>query len=80
MRSISKKFRARMIIGCILVIIALMAVSVVIFINQPSFGRTPRGERLERVMKSPNYRNGEFKNLHETLLMTSDRGRFSGIW
>lgn len=31
-------------------------------------------------MKSPNYRNGEFKNQHETLLMTSDRGRFSGIW
>ena len=50
------------------------------FINQASFGRTPRGERLERVMKSPNYRNGEFKNQHETLLMTSDRGRFSGIW
>ena len=80
MRSISKKFRARMIIGCILVIIALMAVSVVIFINQPSFGRTPRGERLERVRKSPNYRNGEFKNLHETVLMTSDRGRLKGIW
>ena len=80
MRIIFKKFKARMIVGCILAVIALLAVSVIVFINQASFGRTPRGERLERVMKSPNYRNGEFKNQHETLLMTSDRGRFSGIW
>ena len=57
MRIIFKKFRTRMIVGCILAVIALLAVSVVVFINQPSFGRTPRGERLERVMKSPNYRN-----------------------
>ena len=49
-----------MIVGCILAVIALLAVSVVVFINQPSFGRTPRGERLERVMKSPNYRNGGY--------------------
>ena len=80
MRIIFKKFKARMIVGCILAVIALLAVSVIVFINQASFGRTPRGERLERVMKSPNYRNGEFKNQHETLLMTSDRGRFIGIW
>ena len=62
MRIIFKKFKARMIVGCILAVIALLAVSVIVFINQASFGRTPRGERLERVMKSPNYRNGEFKN------------------
>ena len=60
MRIIFKKFKARMIVGCILAVIALLAVSVVVFINQPSFGRTPRGERLERVMKSPNYRNGGY--------------------
>lgn len=62
MRIIFKKLRARMIIGCILAIMALLAVSVFVFINQPSFGRTPRGERLERVQKSPNYRNGAFQN------------------
>ena len=60
MRIIFKKFRTRMIVGCILAVIALLAVSVIVFINQPSFGRTPRGERLERVMKSPNYRNGGY--------------------
>ena len=60
MRIIFKKFRTRMIVGCILAVIALLAVSVIVFINQPSFCRTPRGERLERVMKSPNYRDGGY--------------------
>lgn len=68
-----------MIIGSIIGIAALLTVAVALFINQPSFGRTPRGERLERVKQSPNYRNGAFQNLHETTLMTSDRGRFEGI-
>ena len=76
---IFKKIRARMIIGSIISIAALLTVAVALFINQPSFGRTPRGERLERVKQSPNYRNGAFQNLHETTLMTSDRGRFEGI-
>lgn len=47
---------------------------------KPVSAELPVGNGWKRVMKSPNYRNGEFKNQHETLLMTSDRGRFSGIW
>lgn len=43
MRIIFKKFKARMIVGCILAVIALLAVSVIVFINQASFGRTPVG-------------------------------------
>lgn len=43
MRSISKKFRARMIIGCILVIIALMAVSVVILSISLALAELPVG-------------------------------------
>lgn len=69
-----------MIIGSIISIAALLTVAVALFINQPSFGRTPRGDRLERVKQSPNYKNGAFQNLHETTLMTSDRGRFEGSW
>ena len=73
MRIIFKKFKARMIVGCILAVIALLAVSVIVFINQASFGRTPRGERLERVMKSPNYRNGEFKNGNRNIKLSEAR-------
>lgn len=52
MRIIFKKFKARMIVGCILTVIALLAVSVIVFINQASFGRTPVGNGWKRVMKS----------------------------
>ena len=85
MRIIFKKFRTRMIVGCILAVIALLAVSVVVFINQPSFGRTPRGERLERVMKSPNYRNdthyaeigNRFPNIDLAIL---ENGQYDKEW
>lgn len=69
-----------MVIGWILIIVALLVVTGIAFVNQPNFGRTPRGERLERIKQSPNYRNGQFQNQHETLMMTSDKGRFAGIW
>ncbi|PSK83289.1 MBL fold metallo-hydrolase [Prolixibacter denitrificans] len=45
-------------------------------LNQPRFGQLPRGERLERIRKSPNYVDGEFRNQHETPVMTSDKSRF----
>lgn len=51
-----------------------------VFIHLPSFGRLPRGERLERIEGSPHYRDGAFRNLHPTPLMTSDKGRFRAMW
>lgn len=58
----------------------LIVVAVVAFINQPKFGRTPRGERLERIKNSPNYRDGKFQNLHETKQITSDRGFLGSMY
>jgi len=58
----------------ILGIVGVLVVAVVVFINQPSFGRTPKGERLERVKQSPNYRDGKFQNRSETKQITSDKG------
>lgn len=60
-----------------LIIIAILITAVLIFINQPIFGKTPRGERLERVKSSPNYRDGKFQNIHETQQITSDKGYLS---
>ncbi len=54
-------------------IILILFVGVTIFINQPSFGRLPSGERLERVRNSPNYRDGKFQNLSPTIQLTSDK-------
>lgn len=40
------------------------------FINLPLFGKAPGGERLERMKKSPNYKNGKFHNIHFTPTLT----------
>ena len=46
-------------------------------LNLASFGQSPKGERLERIKKSPNYKDGEFKNLSETPVFTSEKSQFS---
>ena len=43
-----------------------------LFMQQKSFGQNPRGERLERILKSPNYKEGKFQNLVETPVMAKD--------
>ncbi len=45
-------------------------------IKQKKFGQLPQGERLERIKKSANYKDGEFKNLSETPTFTSDKNMF----
>ncbi|HLA56404.1 MAG TPA: MBL fold metallo-hydrolase [Flavobacterium sp.] len=36
------------------------------FTNQRKFGKIPSGKRLEKILQSPNYRNGKFQNLSFT--------------
>ena len=54
-----------MIVGIIVGIVAVAVIVGFVFVNQPSFGRAPQGERLERIKKSPHYKDGEFRNLHD---------------
>jgi L-ascorbate metabolism protein UlaG (beta-lactamase superfamily) len=58
-------------------IIFLIIAGVIIFIRQPKFGRTPTGERKERILHSPNYRDGKFQNLSPTPQIITDEGFFS---
>lgn len=69
-----------MIISIIISIVIVLTIAGFAFINQPSFGRLPSGERLERIKQSPHYRNGAFQNQYPTVLMTSDKGRFRSLW
>ena len=46
-------------------IVLLISLITVMILNQSKFGQHPKGERLERIKKSPNYKNGSFKNLSE---------------
>ena len=68
-----------MILWIVLSIVVIMTIVGIVFMNQPSFGRIPRGERLARIERSPNYRDGAFRNIHETPLMTLDKGRLQGL-
>ena len=40
--------------------------SIWIFMQLPQFGKLPSGERLERIKKSPHYKEGQFQNIHFT--------------
>ncbi|HEY0059980.1 MAG TPA: MBL fold metallo-hydrolase [Flavisolibacter sp.] len=41
-----------------------------LFLEGPQFGKAPAGERLERIMRSPNFREGQFQNLNATPALT----------
>ncbi len=60
-RSIIKK-----IVMYLLTLLLLLAVITYFFMQRPEFGKMPSGERLERIEKSPNYRDGKFQNLSFT--------------
>ncbi|MCF0159438.1 MAG: MBL fold metallo-hydrolase, partial [Bacteroidaceae bacterium] len=55
----------------ILGIIVLLIVGLAVLLQHPAFGRYPQGERLARIQQSPNYRDGQFQNLHPTPTMTA---------
>lgn len=47
------------------------------FVSQDKFGRSPSGARLGRVLASPNYSNGAFRNQLPTPMMVDSAGFFS---
>lgn len=61
-------------------IILVFTLVIVVFINQPKFGKLPSGERLERIKVSPNYKNGSFQNLSVTPDLTEGVGYTSVMW
>lgn len=71
--------KIKKMIWIILSLLALLVISILIFINTPKFGRTPRAERLERIKQSPNYRDGKFQNQRETPQLTSEKGYITSI-
>jgi L-ascorbate metabolism protein UlaG (beta-lactamase superfamily) len=53
------------------VVVALVVI-VFLFMQQPSFGKLPSGERLARVERSPQYKNDHFENILPTAMMADD--------
>ncbi|AIM37525.1 beta-lactamase [Sphingobacterium sp. ML3W] len=50
----------------LLSIIATLGLTLYLFLQQPKFGKLPEGARLERIKRSPNYKNGKFVNFSPT--------------
>jgi L-ascorbate metabolism protein UlaG (beta-lactamase superfamily) len=49
-----------------LTIVAVLAVITFFYMRQEKFGKTPSGERLASIKRSPNFKNGQFENLSYT--------------
>ncbi|ACU08048.1 Zn-dependent hydrolase of the beta-lactamase fold-like protein [Flavobacteriaceae bacterium 3519-10] len=56
----------------LLIFIVLLASGTSLFLNQSQFGKAPSGKRLERIQKSPHYKNGRFDNLNKTPQLAED--------
>ncbi|MCO6175923.1 MBL fold metallo-hydrolase [Flavobacterium sp. NRK F10] len=63
----------------IAIIIAVVFIIGVWFLNQPQFGKAPSGEHLERIKKSPNYKNGKFQNINNVPLLSEGHSFFGLI-
>lgn len=53
-----------------LIIIGILIAGIFIFLQHPLFGKEPSGDRLDRIKKSKNYKNGQFHNLSDTPALT----------
>jgi L-ascorbate metabolism protein UlaG (beta-lactamase superfamily) len=53
----------------LLMLTGLISLLTVLFMQQKTFGKHPSGARLERIVRSPNYRDGSFQNVYPTEVM-----------
>ncbi|MFN8353777.1 MAG: MBL fold metallo-hydrolase [Spirosomataceae bacterium] len=56
----------------LLIIVGVVAIGGFVFMQQATFGQLPTGKRLERIQKSPQYKNGSFQNSSDTPVQTED--------
>jgi L-ascorbate metabolism protein UlaG (beta-lactamase superfamily) len=68
MKVLFKIVKWTMIITILLV--AAITVITVIYMRQDKFGQSPSEARLERIKKSPNFKDGKFTNVHHTPELT----------
>jgi hypothetical protein len=61
----------KIMVGFVLLIVVL-CITVFLFMQQAVFGKDPSGRQWERILKSPNFKDGKFQNLHETQMLAPD--------
>jgi len=69
--------RMMLVLVCLIIV---LSISACIFLRQPQFGALPKGERLELVRKSPNYKEGTFRNLVEKPTISEGYSLAGELW
>ncbi len=64
----------------LLISVAMVALGIALYIQQPKFGTLPQGARLERIQSSPNYAGGKFQNLVTTPQFSQGNSTASVWW
>ena len=64
----------------ILLVILLAAIGIYFFMRTAVFGAHPSGDRLARIEKSPNYKNGAFQNLTPTPVQSENFSVWKVMW
>jgi len=57
--------------------LTVLALGVFFFMQQPSFGKAPSGERLKRIQQSSGYKDGSFQNQSFTPVMPENVSMFT---
>jgi L-ascorbate metabolism protein UlaG (beta-lactamase superfamily) len=66
-----------MLFVTLLSLILVIAITVWLFMRQPQFGKLPEGERKLKISRSPNFKDGQFRNLNVTPAITEGASYFS---
>ncbi len=53
-----------------ILLVATITIITIVYMRQDKFGQTPREARLERMKKSPHFKDGKFHNIHHTPELT----------
>lgn len=48
----------------------ILVIAIIVFVRQAKFGKNPSGERLRKIISSPNFKNGKFQNQSHTPTLT----------
>ena len=64
----------------ILLLLAVFCFAAFCFLQTARFGSLPKGDRLEKIKKSPHYKNGKFQNLSVTPQITSGKNIVATLW
>ncbi len=63
----------------VVIVFSIGGLTTFAYLQHPLFGALPQDERLERVMRSPHYADGVFRNEIDTPMLTTDQSEWS-MW